>query len=254
MGALTLPKTMYDSVNLAMIPPDAQAVAGYVGGSWPTYGKLAASFPLAHRLSIAVNAAETAECLDVEQGDAQPSDAPAWVERMEKAGIWKPCLYANLSTMPLVLSALHQAGINRERVRLWVAHYTGTPTLPAGFDACQWTNHAQGRDLDESLVADDFFPVLVHSPHFGHQEQLAAAKNAQLPIAPAKKPRRQLTIKAPQAPHRKVVGATSGGGIGVATAGALQAFGVVHLTPAEAAALSAVAASLVGYLTPSRKA
>ena len=250
-------KTMYDSVDLSQIPPDAQAVAGYVGGSWPTYGELAKRFPKAHRLSIAVNASETAECLDVEVGDATPTEAPAWVERMEKAGIWRPCLYANLSTMPAVLTALHEAGIARERVRLWVAHYVFTPTLPAGFDACQWTDKALGRNLDESLVVDDFFPTIVHSPLFDHQEQLAAAQAAQLPKEPAPAPKRkhQVTVKTPPAPHRKVVAATGAGGLVVALVGTLHGSGLLHgLTPSEWSAITAAAAAAAGYLTPSRKA
>src|ERR1035438_1080131 len=56
------PKTvrMYDSVDLNEFPPNPEAVAGYVGGKWPTYAPLVKKFPKAHHLSIAVNAAEDA--------------------------------------------------------------------------------------------------------------------------------------------------------------------------------------------------
>jgi len=69
--------------------------------------------------------------------------------------------------MRLVLSALQSAGISRTSVRLWAAHYTGeshlcTPddcgyALSASVDATQWTDHALGLKLDESVCSDSFF-------------------------------------------------------------------------------------------------
>jgi hypothetical protein len=61
---------MFDSVDVATVPNNPQAVAGYVGGHWPTYNSLVQKFPKSHHLSIAVNSGEDAECLDIENGDA----------------------------------------------------------------------------------------------------------------------------------------------------------------------------------------
>jgi hypothetical protein len=148
---------MFDTVDVSTVPADAIAVAGYTSGSWPTFDGLVRRFPHAHHLSIAVQADHDADCLDVETGDASPDQAPAWVRRQLNRGVWRPCLYANLSTMPAVIGALAGAGLVRPHVRLWVAEYNYHPHIPAGFDACQWTDQALGRNLDESLCWDSFF-------------------------------------------------------------------------------------------------
>ncbi|MBS1862998.1 MAG: hypothetical protein JSS68_14955 [Actinobacteria bacterium] len=161
------PTRMYDSVDLSQIPSDAPAAAGYVGGSWPTFKELKKKFPRARRLSIAVNASEDADALDIESGDATPDQAPDWVRRQQKRGVKRPVVYASASVMPSVLAALKAAGIKREEVRVWTAHYTFTPHLcgphSCGFltdtvaDATQFTDTAHGRNLDESLLDKGFF-------------------------------------------------------------------------------------------------
>jgi hypothetical protein len=148
--------TMFDSTEVATIPKGAIAVAGYVGGKWPTFHELVQRFKRARRLSIAISSDEDADCLDIETGDATPFDAPEWVRRQKRRGVAKPCLYANLSTMSVVISVLRNAGIHRQDVKLWVAHYTNIPHIEPGFDACQYTNRALGRSLDASLCNGDF--------------------------------------------------------------------------------------------------
>lgn len=152
------PFTMYDSVTVSEIPKDAKAVAGYVGGRWPTFFQLQRQFPKAKRLSIAVNAGEDARCLDVEAGDATPLEAPAWVRRQHARGIRRPVVYCSLSVLPQVLAALTNAGIQRAQYLVWVAHYTGIPHIEPGADACQYTNQALGRNLDASLCQPWFLP------------------------------------------------------------------------------------------------
>lgn len=156
---------MYDSVDVAEIPPHAAAVAGYVGGHWPTFEKLVVAFPFARRLSIAVTSHEDAECLDVERGDASPEDAPAWVERQRERGVERPAVYSSVSATPSVLAALAKAGIERKSVRVWTAHYTReahrcTRSCEPAFrwvaDATQYDDHALGRNLDASLCAAGF--------------------------------------------------------------------------------------------------
>jgi hypothetical protein len=151
------PVAMYDAVDVSQIPANAEAVAGYVGGSWPTFAELASRFRHAHRFSIAVNAGEDAACLDIENGDATPDQAPAWAKRQLARGQHRPCLYASASQMPAVWAAIARAGIHRQEVRLWVADWTYQPHIPAGYDACQWTDKALGRNLDESLCTAGFF-------------------------------------------------------------------------------------------------
>ena len=159
--------TMYDAIDITQIPPGATAVAGYVSGRWPTAAHLAATFPRAQLLTIAVTAADDAECLDIETGDATPADAAGWYERQKARGITRPCLYASASVMESsVVAVILAAGIARTSVRLWSAHYTLEPHIcgPASCremsieaDGTQWTDRAMGRSLDESLLVADFF-------------------------------------------------------------------------------------------------
>lgn len=170
---------MFDSISVSQIPSDALYVAGYLNGRWPTYPALKRAFPHAHLLSIAVGAAIDADCLDVETGDATVSQAPNWVKRQIARGVYRPVVYANASTMPVLLAALEAAGIKRKAVRLWSAHYgagqhicgPGTcdyPGIPA-CDGTQWTDNALGLDLDESLLLDDFFAPRPAPHHRRHE-------------------------------------------------------------------------------------
>jgi GH25 family lysozyme M1 (1,4-beta-N-acetylmuramidase) len=157
---------MYDSVSVSEIPASAKAVAGYVGGHWPTYNQLRLKFPKAHKLSIAIAANENADCLDVEPGDAVISQAAGWVKRQKAAGARKPVVYTSLSQAQLLINTLARAGLPRASYRLWTAHYTDkphrcTPICGLGFkskaDATQYTDKALGRNLDASLCSPAFF-------------------------------------------------------------------------------------------------
>lgn len=157
---------MFDSVTVSQIPRDAEAVAGYVNGYWPTYATLLREFPHARKLSIAVTVHADAECLDVEPGDAVPEDAPYWVKRQIRRGIRRPVVYTSVSQAARLMSVLAAHGIKRSQYRLWTAHYTFQKHFcgPAcGFsfagraDATQWTDRANNLSLDESICAPDFF-------------------------------------------------------------------------------------------------
>lgn len=158
--------TMYDSIEVSAIPGLPQAVAGYVGGLWPTYSKLLTDFPKAKHLSIAVNAGEDADALDVEAGDATPAQVPEWVKRQVARGVKRPVVYASVAAMQAIVTELRKAGIPRTAVRLWTAHYTYRshrcgPACGFGFtytaDATQYSDHALNRNLDVSRVAGSFF-------------------------------------------------------------------------------------------------
>lgn len=158
--------TMYDSIYVSQIPKDAKAVAGYTAGHWPTYFTLLREFPHAHILSIAVASKYNADCLDIERGDATNEVAAAWVKRQMARGIKRPVVYTSVSNAMTLLYVLSRAGIHRDQVKLWTAHYTGVEHLcgpRCGFhmntvaDATQYTNHALGRTLDASLLLDSFF-------------------------------------------------------------------------------------------------
>lgn len=160
------PTLMYDDVNLSLIPKDAQAVAGYVGGWWPTFSKLRAMFPRARRVSVAVNSREDADFLDIERGDATNSEAAAWFKRQRARGAKRPGFYTSVSNVAALVGVLKRSGISRPAYRLWTAHYTDKPHLcspkcyvgmPTTADGTQYTNHALGRSLDASVVTPAFF-------------------------------------------------------------------------------------------------
>lgn len=146
--------TMYDAVNISNIPHNPEAVAGYVGGSFDNYNELLRYFPHAKHLSIAVNASEDAECLDIEKGDAAPGDAPGWIRRQHERGLKRPCVYGSSSEMGNIMRRILGNGIKRNEFRVWSAHWTGTPHVEPGSDA---TQYAGGQVLDKSQCLPNFF-------------------------------------------------------------------------------------------------
>ena len=158
--------TMFDDVNVALIPKWAKAVAGYVGGNWPTFVKLHGLFPHAKLLSIAIAADEDADALDIEKGDATIDQAAVWYARQKKRGVKRPALYIQLSEAQALVNTLAHAGIKRSSYRLITAHYSYrrhfcSAKCGLGFtgraDATQWTDKALGRSLDETICDRHFF-------------------------------------------------------------------------------------------------
>lgn len=165
---------MYDSIEVDTIPADAMAAAGYVGGQWPNFESMRRAFPHAHVLSIAPEASMDAECLDVEPLDATNAQAAGWFHRQKARGITKPVVYTSASNVQALINALAAAGINRNQYLVWSAHYTYSPHICSpnvcGYpqaDGTQWTDHALGRNLDQSLISDAFFgpPAPPPDPH-----------------------------------------------------------------------------------------
>ena len=159
-----VPVTMYDSTEVLTIPGAAEAVAGYVGGNWPTYNTLVKKYPHAKHVSIAVNSQEDAICLDIENGDATAEDAPGWYRRQKSRHVTYPKLYTSASNVGNVVTKMHAAGIGRSGYRIWSAHYGRGKHIcgpkSCGYpqaDATQWTDKALNRNLDESICNPSFF-------------------------------------------------------------------------------------------------
>lgn len=157
--------TMYDSIFVDQLPVGAGAYAGYVDGFWPTYSSLVKAYPRTPILSIAVNTTGDADCLDVEAGDApiQAIKDGLWYERQIKRGVTRPCFYMSASLLSEAQSYLQS--LPRNSYRLWSAHYTtehvcGPKICGYGLydvDGTQWTPNALGRNLDQSILNDNFF-------------------------------------------------------------------------------------------------
>lgn len=158
-----------DSIIPGNLPAGADAYLGYIGGRWPTWAAVRRMFPKAHVISLAIAASLDAEGLDIERGDAEPAEAPAWVRRQQARGVDRPVLYAGAAAMQDVLAALTGAGIGRGAVRLISAHYgqgkhiCGPHVPRCGYpsvDGTQWRDNAPGVAgslIDESVLEDGFF-------------------------------------------------------------------------------------------------
>lgn len=157
---------MYDAIYVSALPPGQPAYAGYVGGFWPTFPALKTAFPNAHLLSIAVNASQDADCLDVEKYDATIPEVYGWFIRQLARGTWRPVIYISAGQLDALVATMTANGFTRSQYRLWSAHYgqgehvCGPATCGltrTACDATQWTSTALSRSLDQSILNDDFF-------------------------------------------------------------------------------------------------
>lgn len=157
---------MADSVDAAALPVGMDAYAGYVGGFWPDYSEIVQRFPKAYHKSVAVNALENADILDCENGDAVPSECPAWIRRQIARGVKRPGVYANASEMPLVRAALNADKLKRAQYVLWTADWDGNASLDADSEAKQYADpavHHKGN-YDLSVYGSGFFATVVPVP------------------------------------------------------------------------------------------
>ena len=199
---------MYDSAFNNQFPAGAQAYAAYVDGSigdQPNFNFIVTTFPNAQHLSIALSASNNADALDVEPGAASPTDVPGWYTRQRQRGIQRPCVYASASTMASnILQVLQQANIARADVRLWSAHYgfgehicgpASCKLVPVEVDGTQWTNSALNRNLDQSLLLENFFTTSALSPEAELQSgNLNLGSNAQTVVSVAPGTARQVAF------------------------------------------------------------
>jgi len=156
---------MFDDANVALLP-DADAYAAYDDGFYNNLAQIRAAHPNADILSIAVNANDVADALDIEKGAATDAQLVAWYKKSLSAGVTKPTVYAAVSNMDGALRTLANAGIPRTAVRVWTAHFTNESHLcgpttckecETSADATQFTQTADGRSLDESVCEANFF-------------------------------------------------------------------------------------------------
>jgi len=166
---------MFDDTDVSKIPADAPAVACYGDGRYTNAAAVKKLFP--HIPVVVIDVASyyrNGDVLDVEPGDATNVNAPKWFKATvgKTEVLPKPAFYTSASNVPALISALAAAGIQRSQYLLWSAHYNYAAHLcghGCGYpqtgevrwtaDATQWTDKAQGKSLDESLVTDGFFGV-----------------------------------------------------------------------------------------------
>jgi hypothetical protein len=170
------PEVMYDSVDVDEIPPTAEAVLGYTGGTWPTYHELEHRFPNARVVSIAIAADEDADLLDVEIGDATPEQSADWYARQQHRRKTDPGfynlerngVYAAVSQLVEVIGHMRGSG-HKDSAWIPMSAHTGEGKHLCGPHSCRYPGltitvpctqfdwSALGRNLDESVVARGFW-------------------------------------------------------------------------------------------------
>lgn len=151
-----------DSVSPAGMQAGLDVYCYYAAGTFANGTAVKAHFPGKQYMGIVPRLGMgRASCLDVETGDASPSDARTFVAQWQPiAGETdKPVIYANLSTMFAVKAAL--ASFARSKYYLWVAHWTGVPAIPAGYDGVQYASNASE---DKDTFMDYMFGPVTPPP------------------------------------------------------------------------------------------
>jgi hypothetical protein len=148
---------MYDGVSPGRLPADAAMVGGYVNGMYAWSAASWARFPKARKVTIAVTAAASANVLDVETGDATPTQAPGWALNERREG-HIPTVYCNRSTWPAVRAAFVNQHVTQPQY--WIASYSSSTVIPAGAVALQYEN-TPGYDLS---IVEDHWPGVDPEP------------------------------------------------------------------------------------------
>lgn len=130
--------TFYDSVTPSAIPR-GQIVATYATGGYAVQPSQVASRPQV--LWIDTRGTDPkADVLDVEPGDATPSQAATWAYQKLKADRGSlACIYTMLSEWPATQAAISTLpSWMHSHIRWWIADPTGSPHIVPGADATQW--------------------------------------------------------------------------------------------------------------------
>ncbi|HUN30684.1 MAG TPA: hypothetical protein VMU95_01590 [Trebonia sp.] len=153
-AATSGPSTIYDSTNPAAIPA-GQHVATYSNGAFQ-----ASSSSVSGRgnvLWIDTNGSNThADALDVEPGDATPSQAAQWVSAKLSASPHSDAIvYTFKSDWSSVRGSIDGLPAwMQSHVKYWIADPTGTPHIVPGASATQWY---WGSSYDISAAQPGFF-------------------------------------------------------------------------------------------------
>jgi hypothetical protein len=141
---------VYDSVTPTQIPAGAR-VATYADGGYAA--SPAAVAGRSHVTWIDTNASDPrAAALDVEPGDATPSQAAAWTwQKLHNAAGDLAIIYTMRSDWPATQAAIATLpAAMQHQVRWWIADPTGVPHIVPGASATQWY---WGQNYDISTAA-----------------------------------------------------------------------------------------------------
>jgi hypothetical protein len=139
-------------------------VFAYAYGEYAQTKAVRAMCPHAIVLTVATRDGERADMYDYENGAMTADGLATAVEADLKAGVYKPILYASKDNYSEVWHALKAHDISGTEVRAIDANWTNHAHVDDGFDGTQWTQAALGRNLNEYLLASDFFPPAKPKP------------------------------------------------------------------------------------------
>jgi hypothetical protein len=148
------PYQIYDSVTPSSLPSSSQAVAVYANGHYAASPSQVGKRGLV--LWIDTNGSNPhADVLDVEPGDATPTQAATWVQQKLSAS---PNSTAIIYTMRSDWGAVQQAVSQLpswmpSHTKYWIADPTGVPHVVPGSQATQWY---WGQNYDISTAMPGF--------------------------------------------------------------------------------------------------
>lgn len=155
-------RTMYDSVDANAIPTNAPIVGGYVDGLYVWSNADWNRFPHSVKVRIAVFAdTNDGHVLDVESGNATPTQAPSWVRMRRAAGV-DPTIYCSQSWWGLLQGAFDSQNVPQPHY--WIANYDDVKQMIPGAIAKQYADdQIVGAHYDLSIVAD-YWPGVDPTP------------------------------------------------------------------------------------------
>lgn len=108
--------------------PVPNAFGGYPDGSFANAAQIQAKFPGMPVLKFTVSAADDeGHCLDIENGDAVPAQAPGWIVKRRAGGLWWASNYCSMDDYDEVWAAFVAAGVPQPFYI--IADYDGNPIV-----------------------------------------------------------------------------------------------------------------------------
>ena len=153
-----------DSVTPANLPAGFDLYGGYDDGLYNNINAIKAMYPTKTVIHFTVFASDNfGDCLDVENGDATPAQAPGWIKMRRAAGHGGPLVYCSEAAWSQVRQAFQSAGVPEPGY--WIAGYPGSvgDALYPGSIAHQWVDYGP---YDESIVVD-YLPGIDPPPSGG---------------------------------------------------------------------------------------
>lgn len=153
---------MYDAIYPQNIPADAEYAGGYVDGNWPWAKTNPNMFPKARIFRFAVFASDIdADCLDIENGNATPAQAPGWATRRRALGKQPEVYCSRLGSYgwQIVQNAFNAAKVAQPYYI--IADYNGKRDLPVlnGITAIAH-QYVDVGPYDKSSLSDTFIELL----------------------------------------------------------------------------------------------